>query len=252
MSCITLQKCLLFIAITTLPVLMNAKSDRNNAPISGFAQSFLTNKPISDATITVLETGQQVKTNQNGHFGPFPYPIGQHLTLLFSKTGFPTTQSETLLVKKEGATGSYQNITFQVPSDFMFRLLKMAIHAKEDPNCCHVATTITQHHKTLFDIPQGAAGAHVALTPKSNEKPFYFDIFNRGPFKGLTYPFDTGLNKTSEDGGVVFFNLPPRREPYIISAVKADQTFTKAKFLCRKGAFINISPPRGPSVVIKE
>jgi hypothetical protein len=54
------------------------------------------------------------------------------------------------------------------------------------------------------------------------------------------------LNKTSEDGGVAFFNLPPRDEPYVISAEKSGVKFTEAVFTCKKGVFINISPPRGP------
>ena len=42
------------------------------------------------------------------------------------------------------------------------------------------------------------------------------------------------------------FNLPPRDEPYTITAVKEGVSFTEAQFICRKGAFINVSPPRGP------
>ena len=52
------------------------------APVSGFARSFLFGLPISSATITVLETGQQLTTDSDGKFGPFLYPVGRPITLI--------------------------------------------------------------------------------------------------------------------------------------------------------------------------
>src|SRR5579871_2055260 len=74
----------------------------DTAPISGFARSFLTGEVISDATITVLETGLTLKTDKNGHFGPFYYPIGDKLTLELSKFGYINTQSATVTVPQQG------------------------------------------------------------------------------------------------------------------------------------------------------
>ena len=118
-----------------------------------------------------------------------------------------------------------------------------------DPEKCHVTTTITAYHKTLDDIPQGEPAAKVTLYPATDETPFYFDIFKSGPLKGKTNPFVRGLTETSEDGGVAFFNLPPSEKPYVLSAEKEGVVFTKAAFICNKGAFINISPPDGPMVM---
>ncbi|MBV9575533.1 MAG: carboxypeptidase regulatory-like domain-containing protein [Gammaproteobacteria bacterium] len=216
------------------------------APVSGFAESFLSTAAIPDATITILETGEKVKTNAKGEFGPILYPIGKSITLLFEKFGYKTTQSGTVIVPKEGLTNPHNNMTFQVPSIETYYLMAAIIGAQFDENQCHVVTTITAYGKILQDIPQGEAGAKVTLTPAVNEVPFYFDIFKEGPFKGKTNPFTKGLTQTSEDGGVGFFNLPPRAEPYTISAQKNGVTFTEAQFLCKKGVFINISPPRGP------
>src|SRR5580700_7659148 len=82
-------------------------AESHTAPVTGIAQSFLTTAPIADATITVLETGTQVKTNEQGAFGPIQYPVGKPITLVFSKPGFVTTQSDTAIVPEQGLTDSY-------------------------------------------------------------------------------------------------------------------------------------------------
>lgn len=220
------------------------------APVSGFARAFVMNSNIQNAKITILETGQELITNDKGKFGPFNYPVGKPITLLMEKMGYQTVQSGTAIVPPEGLTGPYNNITFQAPSIETYFLLAAIIGAKIDPGSCHVTTTITQYHKTLDDIPQGEPGAVVTLVPYVNETPFYFDIFKNGPLKGKTNPFTRGLTTTSEDGGVAFFNLPPRDEPYTLSALKFGTIFTSAQFICRQGEFINVSPPRGPMALL--
>lgn len=228
-----------------------ATTEMKTAPVSGFARSFLLNVPIPNAKITVLETGLQITTDKQGHFGPILYPVGKTITFVLQKWGYKTTQSETVVVPADGLTGPYRNMTFQVPSIESYYLLAAIIGAKIDENACHVATTIIAHHKTLDDLPQGEADAEVTLIPANKDRPFYFDLFETGPFKHKTNPFTRNLVKTSLDGGVAFFNLPPRNKPYTISAKKNGLSFSKAQFLCRKGMFINISPPRGPMVVQK-
>lgn len=221
----------------------------DSAPVSGFARSFLSGEVIPDATVTVLESGLSLKTDKNGRFGPFYHPIGQRITLELSKSGYVTTQSATVTVPMEGLTGPYDNITFQVPSTYVFYLLSKSVGAALDDDSCHVTATVTAFHKTMDDIPQGEKDTVVMLEPSIKQAPFYFDIFTSGPLKGKTYPFPTGLAKTSDDGGVAFFNVPPRDKPYHIVAMKEGVQFTDAEFMCEKGKFINLSPPRGPSAL---
>src|SRR5215216_2363885 len=97
------------------------------APVSGFAKSFLTSKPLIDASITILENGQQLKTNREGRFGPFQYPIGADITLILEKNGFRTTQTATLTVPVEGFIGLFDEISFQVPSHFAYNLFLHAL-----------------------------------------------------------------------------------------------------------------------------
>ena len=112
-----------------------------------------------------------------------------------------------------------------------------------------MVTTVTDYHKTLNDLPQGIEGATVKLSPSTNTVPFYFNVVTGNIFHGKTNPFTKGLTSTSLDGGVIFFNLMPQPFLYEITAEKPGVTFSKAYFICRKGAFINLSPPNGPSVI---
>ncbi len=243
---LSVRKLALLIA-STLCLTSNSFAGKDDfAPVSGFARSFITGTEISDGTITVLETGLQLKTDSHGRFGPFLYPVGKPITLVFEKWGYKTTQSGTTIVPSGGLTGPHDNITFQVPSIETYYLLATIIGVNFDKNSCHVVTTVTAFGKTMDDDEQGEPGAKITLTPYVNEVPFYFDIFTEGPLKGKTNPFTKGLTLTTRDGGVGFYNLPPRDEPYTISAEKDGVKFTSAQFICRKDAFINISPPRGP------
>lgn len=219
------------------------------APVSGFARSFIMGSEIGNANITIVETGKIIKTDNHGKFGPFDYPVGKPITLMLVKSGYHTTQSATVVVPPEGLTGPYNNITFQVPSSEAYYLLSTVVGAKEDPNACHVAATITAYHKNMDDDPQGEADATVSLRGYTEQPTFYFDIFQSGPLKGKTNPFTKGLTKTTEDGGLLIFNLPPQEKPYVMTASKAGVMFTEIQFLCRKGMFVNISPPQGPMAV---
>ena len=221
---------------------------KQTAPVSGFARSFLTSNPISDATITILENGYQFTTDNNGRFGPFQWPVGESITLILEKKGYQTTQTATIVVPPEGLDKPLANISFQVPSNFAVTLFSYAMWVTIDKNACQVTATITAHNKTLDDIPQGEPGAVAILSPDPQVKPFYFSIFENGPLKDKTNPFNHTLIETSDDGGVAFVNVPPSDHPYTLLAVKAGVTFSEVKFIARKGAFINLSPPRGPMV----
>lgn len=236
----------LLILFMTFSFTSVASTADGTALVSGFARSFVLGTPLSNATITILETGLKLKTDDQGHFGPILYPIGKPITLVFEKFGYKTTQSGTLIVPANGLSGPHDNITFQIPSIETYYLLAAFLGIKLDETKCHVVTTISARDKTLFDRTQGEANAKVTLSPYVNETPYYLDIYRDGPLKDKTNFFTKGLITTTEDGGVGFFNLPPSDKPYTLSAVKTGVPFTEAQFLCRPGVFINMSPPNGP------
>ncbi len=240
---------LLSLVLSTFPLSSAVFAKIETAPVSGFARSFILGSHLSNANITINETGEKISTDNDGKFGPFNYPVGKPITLTFDKWGYKTTQSATIIVPQEGLNSPYNNITFQIPAVQTFYILAGVIGASIDENSCHFTTTITKYHKTMDDIPQGIEGAHLVISPAVDVTPFYFDIFKSGPLTGKTNPFSKGLTATSEDGGVAIFNLPPRDEPYTITAEKDGVAFTKAQFICKKGTFINLSPPQGPSEI---
>lgn len=242
----TLHK-FIFLMSTCICITSNAFAAREDfAPVSGFARSFITGTEISNATITILETGVKIQTDEHGRFGPFLYPVGKPITLELSKWDYKTTQSGTVIVPPGGLTGPHDNISFQVPSIETYYLLASVIGVNFDKNSCHVVTTVTAFGKTMDDDEQGEPDARIVLSPYVNEVPFYFGIFTEGPLKGKTNPFTKGLTLTTKDGGVGFYNLPPRDQPYTLTAEKNGVPFTSAQFKCRADTFINISPPRGP------
>lgn len=229
----------------------------STVPVTGFAQSFLFDNKISRAKIAVLETGKIIYSDKKGNF-QFCAKPGAQITLLLKKKSFlpwndyKTTQSATFVVPKNGFVGRFNNITFQVPTMATYRLLKTIISEERgiqlDPTKCNIVTTVTAFHKTLYDDPQGEPNATVFLQQSHKPimlptQPFYFGII-----AGKTNPFTPKRVTTSLDGGVLIYNLAASNVPYLIFARKKGVQFNAKQFICKPGAFINISPPQGPTV----
>lgn len=229
----------------------------SRAPVSGFAQAFIGDKPLHGAKITVLENGKQMLTNSAGQFGFCIKPY-QKITLELVKQShslfdnYQTTQTGTFIVPPQGLQGKYHEVTFQVPRAITYATLKSIVKQQHHlvllPNKCNVATTITAFGKTLMDDPQGEPGAKIILWhgKKLIENPsvLYFGIiFDK------TNPLDTKKLFTSRDGGAIIYNLNPSKKLYYLSAKKAGKIFSRVGFLCRPGAFINLSPPHSPTIV---
>lgn len=225
-------------------------------PVKGFAQAFVGDARIYHARIRILETGATTFTNRIGAF-QFCVQPNRQITLLFKKESFLpwnnylATQSATVVVSKYGLQGLHHEVTFQVPRVMVFALLKHLISRQRavtlDPRRCNVVTTITALNKTLYDDPQGEPGATLQLSLNGQpyapqNKPYYFAVKNN-----KTYPFSPKLNVTSEDGGVLIYNLKPNKQPYTLTAIKKGKRFTRVQFICKPNVFINVSPPWGPS-----
>lgn len=227
------------------------------APVSGIAISFLTDRPIKNAKITILELEDDsyvIYTDKDGQFGPIMWPIGQPITLRLEKSGswlrgFRTVQTATIVVPPEGINdpNPFNNMTFQVPSNIAITIMKRAMGVTEDAQSCHIAATITPRGKTLEDLPQGVADVEVFLSPDCNIKPFYFGIV---PISKKTNPFTRKLKQTSLDGGIAYINVP--EGDYVLTAKKAGIKFSEVTIRARKGILVNASPPRGPVVIHDE
>jgi len=223
--------------------------------VSGFAEDFLTDDRIQGASITEHFTGKHTTTDSNGKF-KFCFSAGQTVTFLLEKTGYVSTYSGVYTLTSSGMTGKFNDVTFQVPTTAAYAIIQKSImilrNAHESPNTCTVVTTVTAAGKTLADDPQGEPGATISLTLNgvpvilTGHRPYYFGISLK-----KTNIFTTDQSTTSADGGVLIYNLAVSTSFYSITAVKKDTVFSTKQFLCQNGAFLNLSPPQGPTVMSK-
>lgn len=241
---------------TSLPTAPIPKCSKTQVPVTGYAKAFVGSERIADATITILERNQKITTDRFGRF-EFCAKPAEKLTLVLEKHGnsayhnYHTTQSATFTVAATGLSGNQQEITFQVPRIITYRLLetilKNKLHVVPKANCCIVATTITAAGKTLVDDEQGEVGAQILLSQSGirlHPPVIYFGILF-----GKTNPFSLSTLGASKDGGALIYNLPASDYPYTLGAYKQGLRFSQEQFLCRSGAFINLSPPHGPRVL---
>lgn len=225
---------------------------QKTANVEGYARSFVTEHRIDGAKIVATDINGQATTttttDKNGRF-KVEWPVGEPITLTISHRWYHSTQGGTVVVPPGGLSGKHSEYTFQTPRTATYTGLNLILRdvGKLDPNSCAVSTTVQAPNMTLDDAPQGEAGAVLHLVPAvpGLAAPYYF-----GLMKKWTNPLTRGLTKTSGDGGVLIFNVPPRKEPYTLVATKPGKKFTNASFVCREGGtFVNVAPPQGPTVI---
>ena len=231
------------------------------------------------------------QTDRNGKIS-FQWPVGEELTLqLLPSPLNARMQSATVVVPEEGLTGEFGEITFQaasVPTYIAFRMaLRMKYFSLGGEDMCTVVTTVTPPDKSLYDCPHGLAGVQVDLDPPNYDQKYYFGIIEDGVLDckmdfisffgqaGINYlyhrlqnPFHTRnrnnfstpiglleMDRTSEDGGVMFLNVQARAEPYTMVArdpLNPNRRFSSPKFYCYKGGLVNASPPHGVTLIEDE
>ncbi len=235
--------CFVFLAVAALTVMGCGESDKSpvggqgtTASISGDATIFA--EPpygrIDNARITILEYPERsFLTGPDGHFHFEGLPVGGEVTLVMEHPDYPPLQTGTITVGAGGA----ERITFQAPDYVIYTLFAGAVHTEPDPTRCQMVTTVTRKGKSIYDGgAHGEAGATVSITPPlpPEHGPIYFNasvIPNRK------------LRETSDDGGVLFVNVPPGE--YTWTAYKEGVHFTQVKMKCRAGYLVNASPPWG-------
>lgn len=212
--------------------------------VEGHAFSFGLGGMISGALITCLEDSTlQLKTNSAGYFS-FLAAVNETLTLQLQAPWYTTTQTSTLTVPPEGFTGVQNEVTFQVAMTIVFDLLEAIISVKAEAGMCQFCVTVCAYNMTLHDDPQGEANTTVTIEPTyPGSTPFYFGV----TADNKTNPFIRGLNETSLDGGVLFLNVPPSDQTYVIRAHKDGKEFSQTVMKCvTPGRFVNGSPPQSP------
>ena len=190
---------------------------------------------IADATLTVLEQPEfTTTTDAEGHFELLGLPAGSQATFTLSAPGFPAARTKTFTLPEQGPL---ERVTFQVPDDSLFEALASVVGVAIDPGTCQLVSTVTRVGKSIYDAgAHGEAGATVTISPALPAElgPVYF---NASVIPDMT------LTETSEDGGIVFVNVPPGE--YVLSAHKDGVVFEDVIMQCAAGVLVNASPPFG-------
>ncbi len=194
---------------------------------------------IKNAKITVLEYPQiSASTDEKGAFEIKDIPACTEATLFLQHDAVTHVQTKTFFVENE----NIEQVSFQTPTDSVFKFLAALVKVKIDNNACQIASTVTRKGASVYtsDLTHGEPDATVAIEPPLPEKygPIYFQYVDRS----VVLP-DRKLKKTTVDGGVLFVNVPPGE--YVMRAHKKGVEFTPVKIKCAAGKFINASPPHG-------
>ena len=206
------------------------------ASVSGDAIPFNgQDRRIEGATVSILEfPDKRMVTGADGHFAFDGIPVGSEVSLVMEHPDYHLEQTGTHVVPPEGL----ERITFQgVTHDVYAALAALLGVVTDEEGACQMPTTVTRIGKSLYDPgAHGEEGATVTIDPPlpAEHGPIYFN--------SSVLP-DRSLTETSDDGGVLYIQVPPGE--YVMTATKPGAEFRQVKFKCRPGVLVNASPPWG-------
>lgn len=189
---------------------------------------------VEGAEVWILEHPEmRVITAADGHFEFDGLRAGSEATLVLDHPDYVPIQTGTILLGPGGA----QRVTFQAVTYAIYDALAQLVDVVPDDSRCQMVTTITRVGKSIYDPgAHGEAGAVVTLDPPlpAENGPIYFN--------SSVLP-DYSLDESSDDGGVLFIQVPPGE--YVWTATKPGVEFSQVKMKCRPGVLVNASPPWG-------
>ncbi|MCA9607748.1 MAG: carboxypeptidase regulatory-like domain-containing protein [Myxococcales bacterium] len=222
--------------VRLLPLLVVLSGCASTASVSGDAFAFNegTDARVEGARVYVLEDpSHEVLTDATGHFVLEGLEVGTDATLVLDHPDFVAIQTATFEVPAEGL----ERVTFQAVRPNIYDALAALLSITPDPERCQMVTTVTRVGRSLYDPgAHGEAGATVTIDPPlpAESGPIYFN--------SMVFP-DESLTETSDDGGVLFLNVPPGT--YTWTAQKDGVAFRSVRITCRAGVLVNASPPWG-------
>lgn len=189
---------------------------------------------IEGAEVWILERPEmRVTTGPDGHFEFSGLPVGGEVTLVMEHPDYVPIQTGTITLEPAGA----ERVTFQAVTHEIYDAFAAVVMVEPDPTRCQMVTTVTRVGKSIYDPgAHGEEGVVVTLEPPlpAEQGPVYFN--------SSVIP-DFSLEETSDDGGVLFLQVPPGE--YVWTATKPGVEFTQVKMKCRAGLLVNASPPWG-------
>ncbi|WP_434426218.1 hypothetical protein [Nannocystis pusilla] len=193
------------------------------------------NGRIAGAEVAILEfPGRTVVTGADGKFKFEDLPVGADVTLTMTHPDYHPIQTGTHVVPEAGL----QRITFQAVTHAIYdALAAIVMVTPNETEYCQMVTTVTRVGKSIYDEgAHGEADVVVTLDPPlpAENGPIYFN--------SSVIP-EPGLTETSDDGGVLFVQVPPGE--YTWTATKAGAEFRQVRMKCRAGWLVNAAPPWG-------
>jgi hypothetical protein len=177
-------------------------------------------------------------TEQDGSFRVEGLFAGDEMALVLTFDDYFPTQTATLVLPERGIA----DVSIQTPPGIVAWALAAVLRTDLDPDLCQIAATVSPPGGGPYS--EGVPGARVRIDPPlpADHGPFYFLYFDIPGLPVIDLPI-RGLDATTDDGGVVFVNVPPGR--YVLTAEKEGTEFTPATIDCRPGVLVNASPPHG-------
>lgn len=230
----------LALGLVALAALGGCGDDDGGAPatasVSGDAIPFnYSDQRVAGATVWILEfPDKRMVTGSDGHFAFDGIPVGSEVSLVLEHPDYHLIQTGTHVVPRAGL----ERITFQAVTNEVYAALGALLGVVPDEeHLCQMPTTVTRIGRSLYDPgAHGEADATVTIDPPlpAENGPIYFNE--------SVIP-DRSRTETSEDGGVLFVQVPAGE--YVLTAHKPGFEFRQVKVKCRPGVLVNASPPWG-------
>ncbi len=235
----------LVLAIATIAALAfsASASATDTVTISGRAYAFNhMSTYLSGATIKVREIpGLEATTDVNGDYS-LAVPDDTNVTpYIVPPPGYNEIDLQTFHPRGE----DIENANFQTPADGEYAGLAAILSVPLDaetgrPQQCVIVTTASARNVRGVDYdtfrantPHGVPGATSAEAP-ALDGPIYFNE--------SVIP-DTSKTETSEDGGIVWTEVPAGS--YRIETTSPDTRFASLLATCKNGRIVNANPPWG-------
>lgn len=225
----------------------DADGDPATATLSGTAYTFnqCAAEPeqsqcrIVGATIGIVELPELSATTDSKGAYRLNVPTGSTVTPHISASGYRSIHLQTLVADRD-----LENLNFQTPDNQTYASLSLLMtllgHPLADVLGCAIVSTVSKPEVVGMPFeqfrsynPHGVPGATAAGTPAMPDAIY---------FNADVMP-DNSTTATSEDGGVIWANVPPG--VYTISASHPSQRFASFVADCRIGRVINANPPWG-------
>lgn len=212
--------------------------------ISGNAYTFNTRNVIAGATIRSVEFPDVSTTTAADGSYTLEFPAGSSVTLYIEAAGHESIRIQTFTLDEEHEGTNVVGANFQTPTTAVYDGLRALIthYTGRDPfeGGCVIVTTVGMaelrgmpFEEFIRFAPHGVAGATATISPAA-ASPIYFNE--------SVVPDNTEVT-TSNDGGVLWPNVPPGR--YVLSAQHPSVHFTTATVDCQVGEVVNANPVWG-------